>query len=102
MNADFLYFFCSSCAKFLCGSDTSALSISYLSGEGPAAVAAERGTPVVLHSWCFPAALWAGQHLGLQWRAAPPLLCFLLCAIHVTVPLLVLAWNESPPPEICH
>lgn len=78
MTADFLYFFCSSCARFLSGSDTPALRVSFI-GQGPAAVAAERRAPV-----CCPGVslLPSGlcQHLGLQWRAPPPLLCSLLCA----------------------
>lgn len=65
-----------------------------LQQEGEPQLCCIPGVPLLPSGLC--------QHLGLQWRASSSLLCSLLCATHVTVPLLVTCLElVSPPPEIC-
>lgn len=85
---DFLYFFYSSCAKSLSGSDTCLGSV--ICWGGPSCSCSRKENPSVLHSWCFPAALWAvpapwaAVETSLSTALFPPLCNSCDCALLVT------------------
>lgn len=79
MNADFLYFFCSSSARFLCGNDTAALRVVFVWG-GSSCSCSRKENPSCVAFLVFPCCpLGCASTLGCSGEL--PLHCFVSSSV---------------------